>query len=68
MAPCNTRNREATLNPTDTNPRSANENGDVESGNGHIKDQLDQALPLRGSRDFASRDESMSFAELLCEQ
>ena len=46
-----------------TNARCANENGDVESANGHIKDRLDQALLLRGSRDFPSRDEYMSFVE-----
>ena len=33
-----------------TNARCANENGDVESSNGHLKDRIDQALMLRGSR------------------
>lgn len=46
-----------------TNARCANENGDVESLNGHIKDRVDQALLLRGSRDFASRAEYVSFVE-----
>ena len=46
-----------------TNARCANENGDVESANGHIKDRIDQALLLRGSRDFSSREEYMSFVE-----
>ena len=46
-----------------TNARCANENGDVESANGHIKDRLDQALLLRGSREFSSREEYMSFVE-----
>ena len=49
--------------PERTNARCANENGDVESSNGHIKDRIDQALLLRGSRDFASRDDYMSFVE-----
>lgn len=31
-----------------------NENGDVESGNGHLKRRLNQHLLLRGSRDFIS--------------
>lgn len=31
-----------------------NENGDVESGNGHLKRRLRQHLLLRGSRDFAT--------------
>ena len=44
-----------------TNARCANENGDVESQNGHLKDRIDQALLLRGSRDFASRDQYMTF-------
>lgn len=38
-----------------TNARCVNENGDVESINGHFKDRLDQALLLRGSRDFPNR-------------
>ena len=44
-----------------TNARCANENGDVESQNGHLKDRIDQALLLRGSRDFISRDDYMAF-------
>lgn len=46
-----------------TNARCANENGDVESQNGHLKDRIDQALLLRGSRDFANRDEYMTFVQ-----
>ena len=46
-----------------TNARCANENGDVESSNGHLKDRIDQALLLRGSRDFASRQDYMDFVE-----
>jgi transposase len=34
------------------NVRKPHENGDVESSHGHFKDALDQALRLRGSRDF----------------
>jgi len=49
--------------PERTNARCANENGDVESANGHVKDRIDQALLLRGSRDFASREEYMNFVE-----
>ena len=48
-----------------TNARCANENGDVESSNGHLKDRIDQGLLLRGSRDFASRDEYVTFVEEL---
>ena len=46
-----------------TNARCANENGDVESQNGHLKDRIDQALLLRGSRDFVNRDQYMSFVQ-----
>ena len=49
--------------PERTNARCANENGDVESSNGHLKERLDQALMLRGSRDFSSREEYMAFVE-----
>jgi len=49
--------------PERTNARCANENGDVESSNGHVKDRIDQALMLRGSRDFASRQDYMQFVE-----
>ena len=34
------------------NVRKPQENGDVESANGHIKTAIDQALRLRGNRDF----------------
>ena len=46
-----------------TNARCANENGDVESSNGHLKDRIDQALLLRGSRSFDSREEYVAFVE-----
>lgn len=35
-----------------TQPRHANENGDVESAHHHFKTSVDQALMLRGHRDF----------------
>nr|WP_145384461.1 IS21 family transposase [Stieleria neptunia] len=47
------------------NVRCANENGDVESSNGHLKNRVDQALLLRGSRDFASREDYMHFVRSL---
>ncbi len=46
-----------------TNARCANENGDVESLNGHLKDRIDQALLLRGSREFADREDYMAFVQ-----
>ena len=44
--------------------RKANENGDVESSHRHFKEAVDQALMLRGSRDFESRQD---YAKFLCE-
>jgi hypothetical protein len=44
-----------------TNVRPAHENGDVESSHGHFKNAVDQALRLRGSRDFAGREEYETF-------
>jgi hypothetical protein len=34
-----------------------------ESSNGHLKDRIDQALMLRGSRNFDTREEYVSFVE-----
>jgi hypothetical protein len=39
----------------------ANENGDVESSHRHFKEAVDQALMLRGSRDFESREAYATF-------
>lgn len=46
-----------------TNARCPNENGDIESQNGHLKVRIDQALLLRGNRDFASREDYMAFIQ-----
>jgi len=47
-------------------PRQAHENGDVESSHRHFKEAVDQALMLRGSRAFESRDQYTKFlGELL---
>ena len=40
-----------------TNPSSPNENGDIEQRNNRFKEAVDQALMLRGSRDFETRKE-----------
>jgi hypothetical protein len=42
-------------------PRKANENGDVEQSHHRFKQAVDQALMLRGSRDFAHRNEYQTF-------
>jgi hypothetical protein len=47
--------------PTRNNLGVAHENGAVESPNGHLKDRLDQALRLRGNRDFASLEDYRAF-------
>jgi transposase len=44
-----------------TNPYSGHENGDCEQAHHRFKQAVDQALLLRGSRDFASREEYESF-------
>jgi len=54
--------------PQRTNAGCANENGDVESSNGHIKDPIDQALLLRGSRDFVSRQEFVQFVQMVVDR
>jgi hypothetical protein len=45
------------------NVRQPHENGDSESSHGHFKTAVDQALHLRGSRDFGSRDDYMLFLQ-----
>jgi hypothetical protein len=51
-----------------TNPESGHENGDVESAHRHFKETVDQALMLRGSRDFESREEYAAFLRNLLSQ
>src|SRR3954453_14026486 len=46
-------------------PRKANENGDVEQSHHRFKQAVDQALMLRGSRDFASRGDYQTFLKKL---
>jgi hypothetical protein len=45
------------------NVRQPHENGDSESSHGHFKTAVDQALHLRGSRDFNSREEYRCFLQ-----
>jgi hypothetical protein len=51
-----------------TNPASGNENGDVEQRNYRFKRAVEQALLLRGSRDFESRAEYECFLSVLLEK
>lgn len=45
-----------------------NENGDVEQGHNQFKRALDQALMLRGSRDFLTRDDYRAFLQQMFQQ
>lgn len=47
---------------------SPNENGDVEAGNGAFKNRLRQHLLLRGSRDFADREQWRHFMETVLDK
>lgn len=49
------------VTPCRTNPNSPNENGDVEQRNYRFKKAVDQALLLRGSRNFNDRAEYDQF-------
>jgi hypothetical protein len=48
--------------------RQAHENGDVESSHRHFKEAVDQALMLRGARDFESREDYANFLSELLRQ
>jgi hypothetical protein len=51
-----------------TNPASGHENGDCEQGHRRFKEALDQALLLRGSRDFATRADYWQFVRAVVTQ
>ena len=50
------------LIPRTINIECPNENGDVESANGHLKRRLNQHLLLRGSREFVSEADYEAFS------
>ncbi|NQT70827.1 MAG: IS21 family transposase [Desulfobacteraceae bacterium] len=56
------------VNGCKTNPASPHENGDVEQRHYRFKKALDQALLLRGSRDFTDRNEYDQFLHKLIRQ
>jgi hypothetical protein len=56
------------VKPEHTNPASGNENGDVEQSHHRFKRAVDQALMLRGSRDFGSVEEYAQFLKKLMAQ
>jgi len=49
------------IKPTKNQPGKSNENGDVEQAHNRLKERVDQALLLRGSRDFTNRGEYEAF-------
>jgi hypothetical protein len=53
------------LTPEATNAYSGHENGDCEQSHRRFKEALEQELLLRGSRDFASREEYWRFVRAL---
>jgi hypothetical protein len=56
------------VEPTYNNAGEGHENGSVEKSHDLFKDALDQALMLRGSRDFASVSEYEKFVQDLLDQ
>jgi hypothetical protein len=56
------------LKPKRINPGEAHENGDVEQSHFRFKGAVDQELMLRGSRDFADREEYERFLRRIFNQ
>jgi hypothetical protein len=54
--------------PQRTNPASGNENGDVEQRHYRLKNSIAQALMLRGSCDFDTREEYEKFLRQIIDQ
>jgi len=51
------------MTPSRNNTGIAHENGSIESAHGHLKQALEDALLLRGTRDFADLDAYRAFVE-----
>jgi hypothetical protein len=60
--------RQYDLKGKKTNRHSPHENGDVEQRNYRFKRTVEQALLMRGSRDFSTREEYAGFLEILFER
>jgi hypothetical protein len=56
------------MEPEHTQPSSPNENGDVEQSHYRFFERIEQALMLRGSREFASREQYQDFLRQHCEK
>ena len=55
--------RHCAMTPSRNNPGVAHENGSIESPHGHLKKALEDALLLRGSRDFDDLDAYRRFVD-----
>jgi hypothetical protein len=53
------------MEPSRNNAGIAHENGSIESAHGHLKQALEDALLLRGSRDFADLDAYRAFVDAI---
>jgi transposase len=51
------------IRPTTNNPGVSHENGSIEKSHDTLKNAVDQALMLRGSRDFSNQNEYMKFVQ-----
>ena len=56
------------ITPSTINMGKPNENGDIESLNGHLKRKIEQYLMLRGYRDFSSQEEYSDFLKTILKQ
>ena len=56
------------IKPQKTNVASPNENGVVESQNGHLKNKVKQALIIRGSKNFKSMQEYEIFINIVVDK
>lgn len=56
------------MEPTRNNKGVSHENGSIESSHRHLKNRVDQALLIRGSRDFKGLDEYKQFIREIVER
>ena len=56
------------LRPTRCNPGQSNENGSIEARNNSLKNTLDQALRLRGTRIFETRADYETFVDTIVQR
>jgi hypothetical protein len=56
------------IKPQKNNVRKPNENGVVESLNGHLKNKIIQALKIRGSKEFLNFEEYKKFIDIIIDK